>query len=129
MKLFDTLYYAIYRLGRSIGQPEMQAKSCAVIFMPTFFVLTVFFLSFTLIYKWDSSILPHKGIKPYLVGIGVVVFIVSHIIYHKKGRGQRIISEYGKSKNQKFYVWLGAIFSIVTISLPIWMWLLWRAIM
>jgi hypothetical protein len=78
-------------------------------------------------YKLDPRLLPHKNFKPIFEGFGVVVFIASYIIYGK--RRKRIISEYGKLKNQKFYVWLGAIFSIVTVSLPVWLWFLLRAIM
>lgn len=127
MKPFDTLYYAIYRFGRSIGQPHTQADACAGIWMPTFFILTGFYLYFILMYKLDPRLVPHKNIKLGLEGVAVVVWIVSYIVYGK--RGKRIISEYGKSKNQKFYVWLGAIFSIVTVSLPVLMWFLLRAIM
>jgi hypothetical protein len=127
MKIFDILYYAIYRFGRSIGQPDTQADACAGIIIPSFLVLSGFFLSFILLYKLDPRILPHKNLKLGLEGVAVVAFIVSYIIYGKRGR--RIISEYEKSKNQKFYVWLGAIFSIVTVSLPVSMWFLLRAIM
>ncbi|HEY1717944.1 MAG TPA: hypothetical protein VGH42_06570 [Verrucomicrobiae bacterium] len=127
MKFFDTLYYAVYRFGRSIGQPDTQADATATIWMPTFFILAGFYLYFILVYKLDPRLLPHKSLKPIVEGIGVVVFIASYFIYGK--RGKRIIKEYGKSKNQKYYVWLGAIFLIVGLSLPVLMWFLLRAIM
>jgi hypothetical protein len=106
----------------------MQAKACAEIFMPAFFVLAGFFLSFILMNKLYPKILPHKNIKVGLQGVAVVVWIISYFIYGK-GRGKQVILEYGKSKNQNFYVWLGAIFSIVTVSFPLLMWFVLRAIM
>jgi hypothetical protein len=69
----------------------------------------------------------HNDIKPTLKGISIVVFIVSYVVYGK--RGKRIMSEYGKLKNQKLYIWLGAVFSAVTVSLPILMWLIFRAVL
>jgi hypothetical protein len=128
MRVFDILYYSVYRFGRSIGQPHLQAKACAGGFVPAFFVLVGLFLPFTLVYKSCPTMLPHKDIKPGLVGALLVALIISYIIYVKKGRGKQIISEYEQSKNQKLYLWLGAIFSVVTVSCPVWMGFLWVAV-
>jgi hypothetical protein len=127
MKLFDVLYYAMYRFGRNIGQPHLQAKACAGNFMPLFFVLTAFCLYCVLAPKWFPGMLPHKNFKPYFIGLTVSVLIASFFVYVKRGRGQKIISEYEKLGNQRFYFWLGAIFSFATVSCPVWMYLIWRA--
>jgi hypothetical protein len=127
MKIFDTIYYAIYRFGRSLGQPDGQADATASIFMPTFFYLVVFTLYFISMSQIDRNMLPTKGFKQIFLGLAAVTFIASSVIYGK--RRKRVLSEYGRLKNQKIYVWLGAIFSIVTISLPIWVWFLLRAIL
>lgn len=129
MKLFDTLYYSIYSFGRSIRQPHLQAKALAGICMPAFFISAGFFLYCIVTYKLDPKLFPPKNFKAGFEGLGAAVFILSYIFYVRTGRGQRIISEYEKSKNQRIYVWLGAIFSLITVSLPISMWFLLRAIM
>ena len=72
--------------------------------------------------------LPSKTAKPYLVGLMVVLISVSYVIYEKQGRGDRIISEYEKAKNQKRYLWLGAVFTFGTFFCPMWLFLLLRAI-
>jgi hypothetical protein len=128
MKLFDTLYYAIYRFGRSIGQPRLQAKACAGNFMPMFFMMAAFCLNVVVGYKWYPSILPPKNFRPTFIALVIAVLAASYMVYGGgKGRGERIISAYEKSKSQNFYVWLGAIFSIVSVSSPVWIYFVWRA--
>lgn len=129
MKIFDTLYYAIYRFGRSIGQPHYQAKACAGTFMPAFFYLSGFFFYIVLMHKLGPKLLPPKNFKPIFEAGAVIILIISYIIYVKKGRGERVISKHEKSKNQFSYICLGAAFSIFTVSLPVLMWFVLRAIL
>jgi hypothetical protein len=129
MKLFDALYYSIYRFGRSIGQPHLQAKACAGNFLPFFFMMAGFCLYVIFASKWSPSILPTKSFKPEFVALGIGVLIVSYIIYVKRGRGQRIISKYEQLKDQKRYIWFGAIFTAVAVSSPVWLYLVWRAVL
>lgn len=127
MKFFDTLYYAVYCFVRSIGKPHRHADACAGIFMPSFFMMSGFIIYYILAFKWYPKLLPPKNGKPVFEGLVVAVWVISFVFYGK--RGPRIILEYGKSKNQKFYIWLGGIFLTVTISFPVLMWFLLRAIM
>ena len=121
MKIFDTLYYSIYRFGRSIGQPENQADACATLVLPLFFYSAGWSLYFTLAYKFDSLWFPPRSFKPVYLVILAFIFVVSFFVFG--GRRKHILSEYGKLKNQRIYIWLGAIFSAVTISLPL-LWVL-----
>jgi len=109
MKLLDALYYSIYRFGRSIGQPHLQAKACAGNFMPFFFMAAGFCIYVIFASKWCPSILPPRGFKPEFLALCIGVLVVSYIIYVKRGRGQQIISEYEQSKDQRRYIWFGAI--------------------
>jgi hypothetical protein len=127
MKVFDILYYAVYRFGRSIGQPETQADSCAGIFMPAFCYLAAFYLYCILAFKLAPNLLPPRNFKPVFLAGAVLIFIASFFIFGK--RRKHILAEYGKSKNQRFYIWLGGIFSAVGVSLPVLMWFLLRAIL
>jgi hypothetical protein len=129
VKLFDTLYYSVYRFGRSIGQPHFQAKACALIFVPLFFLLATLYFCYTLVFKFHWTIVPHRGIKPWVEGLMIVIWIIAHIIYVKKGRGQRVIADLEKSKSQNFYIFLGATFSVITLLLPVLIFFLWRAIL
>ena len=129
MKIFDILYYAVYCFGRRIGQRNQDARACAGTVMPLFFTMSGFFVYCILMSKLDPKLLPPKSFKPGFLGLVVFIWIVSFIIFEIKGHGQRIIPEFEKSKNQIVYLWLGAIFSVVTISLPVLMWFLLRAIM
>jgi hypothetical protein len=94
--------------------------------MPLFFAMTAFGLYIVLAFKYFPRLLPPKDFKPIFVGLIVAVLIMSYIVFVKQGRGNRIISEYEKSKSQKFYFWLGAIFSIASVSSPVWLFLAWR---
>jgi hypothetical protein len=129
MRILDTLYYSVYRFGRSLGQPHLQAKAIAGGIVPVFFVMAAFFLSFTWMSKWCPRMLPHKNIKSGGQCVLAAVLILTYFIYVKKGVGNRIISEYENLKNQKPYVWLGAVFSLLTLSSPVLMGLLWRVIL
>ncbi len=127
--MLDALYYSIYRFGRSIGQPRSQAKACAGNFLPFFFMMVGFCLYVILASKWCPRLLPPKGFKQEFQGLVIGVLIVSYIFFVKRGRGQRIISEYEQLKDQKRYIWFGAIFSAVAVSSPVWIYLVWRAVL
>jgi hypothetical protein len=129
MNIIDTIYYSIYRFGRSIGQPKLQAKAIANMLPPTSFVLVVYSVSYTLAYKFRPTMLRHVLNRSYFEGILVVLYVVSFIVYVRKGRGQRIISKYEKFSDQRYYTYVGAAFSILTLVLPILTYFLWRLIL
>jgi hypothetical protein len=78
--------------------------------MPLFFVLNgiVGYFLFTLVR--GTRVIPLRIAEPYLIAICLLVFTVSYFVYEKKGRGEKLIAEYQKTKNQRLYFWLGAIF-------------------
>ena len=131
MALFDSLYYAMYGFCRKIGQKHVQAKGCTVVFMPMIFLLGAYFIYITILYKWFPQIAgQHSRADGWNMGLTIIVMIVSFRVYGGfGGRGDRIIKEYAKSKNQKAWLWLGGIYSVLTVSCPVLMWLGWRAIL
>jgi hypothetical protein len=126
MKIFDSLYYAVYRFGRSIGQPELQANACATCFMPGFFYLASFYVYCLLAHKFAPHLLPPKGFKSDFLCGAVILMIISFFVFRK--RRKIILAKYGNATNQRFYIWLGAIFTTTGFLLPIFMWFLFRAL-
>ncbi len=127
MKIFDILYYAVYRFGRSIGQPDSQADGIATIFMPTFLYMAAVFLYCIPAERLAPSQFPPSGFRrDFLVG-AVIVMVISFFVFGK--RRKMILAKYGKLKNQRFYIWLGAIYSAAGLSLPLVMWFVFRAVM
>jgi hypothetical protein len=117
MKIYDVIYYSVYRFGRSIGQPETQADSIAALFIPIFFYLAAFYLYCLFAYKFAPHLLPPRGFKPVFMSGAVLLMVVSFFISGK--RRKHILAEFSKSKHQRLYVWFGGIFSAAGISLPL----------
>lgn len=117
----------VYRFGRSIGQPDSQADGLATIFMPGFLYLAAFYLYCVLADRLDPSLLPPRGFKTDFLAGAVVMMVISFFVFGK--RRKMILAKYSKLKNQRFYIWLGAIYSAVGVSLPVLMWFVFRAVM
>ena len=120
MKFLDTIYYSIYRFGRSIRQPETQADACATIVLPSFLYVVGWGFYIALACRCPSLWYPPRSFKPVFLGILVFLFVLSSFVFG--ARRKATLSEYGKLTNQRLYIWLGAIFSAVTVSWPVWTW-------
>lgn len=122
-KVLDTLYYAVYRFGRSLRQPHFQAKACAGGIVPAFFLWTLLWLYVTVTFIWHPAALPSPRFKPAFIALVVGALIASYSFYGRRGRGECIISEYKRAENQRLYVWLGGVLSTITVSFPVLIWL------
>ena len=110
MRIFDAMYHGIYCFSRGLRNSPIEAASWAGIWMPFFFVgngIVGYFL-FTVVR--GTRMIPRRVAGPYLIAILLLVFTISYFVYEKKGRGEMVISEYQKTKSQRLYFWLGAIF-------------------
>ena len=53
---------------------------------------------------------PRRVAGPYLTVVILLLFTLSYFVYEKRGRGEKVILEYQKTKNQRLYFWLGGFF-------------------
>jgi hypothetical protein len=110
VKILDAMYYGVYCFSRRLKNAPMEAESWACIWMPFFFVGNGIVGYFLYTAVRGTRMVPRRIAGPYLIGICMLLFAVSYFVYEKKGRGEKLIAEYQKTKNQRLYFWLGGFF-------------------
>ena len=120
MKILDLVYYAIYRFTVSIPrQGHLGARACAGACLPYFILVDGMFLYYVLTLALHVKMLPHNKAIPWIVGLYSFGLVLVFIVYERKGRGQRIVAGWERTKSKRLYFWLGAACLLGHLLLPI----------